>query len=171
MPDRSHAPPPDAGGSLLAETDALDAWRAYFETAQVLITRLGEQLRAETGSDLGEFNVLMNLAEAPDRRLTLSALARRLVFSIPRLSYRIDAMVDRGWVAKEPSPNDRRASEVLLTPGGLARLRDVGAVHREHLRQVFDEVLTQQEMHHLAAASEKISDRLCDPGICCPDGA
>lgn len=145
---------------LLAENRTLDAWRRYFEASQLVITRLDEALRTETGSDLGEFNMLVSLAEAPERTLTLSALARRVVFSIPRMSYRVNQLLERGWVTKRACPNDGRASEVTLTDAGLERLRHIGSVHREHIAQIFDASLDLTEAETLAELTERMRARL-----------
>lgn len=148
------------GPDLLVENRVMAAWRTSFETAQRLRTVLDRQLKEATGSDLVDLNLLMTLAEAEGRRLTMSVLAERLVFSVPRLSYRIRAHTDRGWVEKVPCVADARAHEIVLTDAGLERFGELGALHREHVRAVFDRALPLEQMEQLAAAMEAIGSRL-----------
>lgn len=162
-PGPAGASPRGAGPDLtinsdlaLPENRILNAWRDFFEAAQEVSARLEERLRQETGSDLGEFNLLMALAEAPDHTLTMSALAKRLVFSIPRLSYRVNTLSERGWVVKSACAEDKRASNVELTTDGIGRLQHVGAVHREHIREIFDANLTVAEMETLAELTARM---------------
>jgi DNA-binding MarR family transcriptional regulator len=149
--------PPAPGGELLAEPAVMAAWRTYFETAQRLTTRMGEWMKGDSGVDLGDFNILMVLAEAPDRVLAMSVLAERLVFSVPRLSYRVRSLEERGWVRKEQDPDDRRVQQVHLTEEGAHTLVRVGQVHRQRVRHVFDEVLTREEIEALGRITAKIA--------------
>lgn len=146
------------GADLLGEASALDAWRLYFETSQRVAARLGAALKDDAGMDLPEYNLLLVLAEEPGRRLRMSVLADRLVFSVPRLSYRVGVLVERGWVRKEPCPDDGRAHDVTLTEDGFHALVRAGRGHRAQIRQVFDAVLDADDITALARIMGKISD-------------
>jgi DNA-binding MarR family transcriptional regulator len=102
-------------------TESLDAvelagWRAYVESSQLLLTRLEEDLRADSGLSFADYHVLVLLSEAPGQRLRMGELASRLVFSPSRLTYQISAMQRRGLVARQSCPDDRRGQERTWPP-------------------------------------------------------
>src|SRR5690606_28137471 len=77
-----------------------DAWRAYFETTALLTAEIERHLKADSGLDIGDFNILLVLSEAPGERLRLRDLARAVAFGPNRLTYRLDALERRGWVRR-----------------------------------------------------------------------
>ncbi len=142
--------------NLLAEARTMEAWRLYFETSQRVMAQLGTALKGDAGMDLADYNLLMVLAEAPDRTLTMSVLAERIVFSVPRLSYRIGVLVERGWVLKEPCPDDRRAHNIVLTDDGAGALVAAGRDHRQQIHRLFDAVLDADDIDALARIMGKM---------------
>ncbi|HLV55601.1 MAG TPA: MarR family transcriptional regulator [Actinotalea caeni] len=110
-----------------------DAWRAYFETTALLTAEIERHLKADSGLDIGDFNILLVLSEAPGERLRLRDLARAVAFGPNRLTYRLDALERRGWVRRERCPDDRRGLEAVLTPAGHRAIR---AARPQHARRV-----------------------------------
>jgi DNA-binding MarR family transcriptional regulator len=55
----------------------------------------------------------------------LSELAVRQVVSLPTMSNSISVLVERGWVNRVPSPDDRRQVVLELTPDGRAVLTEI----------------------------------------------
>ncbi len=54
------------------ETDRRPAaWRAYFETTAMLMQELEAKLKAESGLDLGDFNMMLVLFEADGHRMRM----------------------------------------------------------------------------------------------------
>lgn len=141
---------------LLAETRTMEAWRLYFETSQRVMAQLGAALKDDAGMDLADFNLLMVLAEAPQRTLRMTVLAEKIVFSVPRLSYRIGVLVDRGWVLKEACAEDRRAHNIILAEAGATALVAAGRDHRAQIRAVFDSQLDADDIDDLARIMGKM---------------
>ena len=144
------------GADLLGEARTLEVWRTYLETSERVMTRLQAGLKADAGMDMADYNLLMVLAEAPERTLTMSVLADRIVFSVPRLSYRIGVLVERGWVDKLPCAEDKRAHNIVLTEDGARALMRAGRDHREQIRAVFDDVLDEDDIAALETVMEKM---------------
>lgn len=99
------------------------AWRSYFETTQLLTAELERRMKATSGMDIGDYNILLVLSESPDERLRLGGIARAISFGPNRLTYRLDALERRGWVRREPCPDDKRGLEAVLTDLGRAAFR------------------------------------------------
>ena len=134
----------------------MEAWRLYFETSQRVMARLGAALKDDAGMDFADYNLLMVLAEAPQRTLRMTVLAEKIVFSVPRLSYRIGVLVDRGWVLKEACAEDRRVHNIILTDAGTAALVAAGRDHRAQIHEVFDARLSTDDIDDLARIMAKI---------------
>jgi DNA-binding MarR family transcriptional regulator len=56
--------------------------------------------------------------------LRIGALAEHLGTSAPTTSRLVDCLHERGLVERTPDPDDHRATQVGLTPAGLARLHE-----------------------------------------------
>ena len=77
---------------------------------------------------LSEYEILAQLSESPNRQLRMSELADRVVQSRSRLTHTAIRLEKRGWVVREPCPDDRRG--VLLR----AHRRGLGARSRQLAR-------------------------------------
>ena len=93
-------------------------WRGFVEVAGRLVHELDRTLKAESGMGFDDYEVLVHLSEADDRRLRMSDLSARLFHSQSRLSQRIDRLVARGWVVREKCDEDRRGTYAVLTQVG-----------------------------------------------------
>jgi DNA-binding MarR family transcriptional regulator len=114
------------------------AWRAYIETVGDLTAALEADL-APTGLNLGDYQVLVHLSEAPERRLRMCDLAGVLQLSPSGLTRRLDGLVRSGLVERQGSPTDRRVMLAVLTDHGLDALEAAAPVHVESVRRhIFD---------------------------------
>jgi DNA-binding MarR family transcriptional regulator len=132
------------------------AWRTFIESSWALHTRLEDDLRAQTGLSMNDYQVLVVLSEAPDRRLRMGELAGRLVFSPSRVTYQINSMVKRGLVRKQACPEDGRGQEAVLTDEGLAALRAAAPLHLVTVRDAFIDRLDPEELAVIHRAFEKV---------------
>lgn len=132
------------------------AWRAFID--------LTTQLRAETddalveGHDLteGEYGVLVHLSEADGRRLRMCDLATSLRLSPSGLTRRIDGLVKRGLVTREPSPCDRRAMLAVLSEDGLRALELAAPTHVSSVRASLIDHLDPADLDRMAELLEKV---------------
>jgi len=138
------------------DDDRLAAWRAFFEVQATVVPALEQELLRECGLMLSWYEVLLHLAEAPGRRLTMGALAASTLLSKSGLTKIVDAMESRGLVARAPSPTDRRATFVELTPAGRALLRRAWSVHATGIDRLFGRHLEASEVVVLAEALGRV---------------
>lgn len=136
------------------------AWRLFIETSAHLSTVIDEDLRRESGMSLSDYHVLLLLTEAPDRRLRMKEIAQRMVFSASRLTYQIDQLCKRGWLRREPVPDDRRGSYAILTAAGAEAFAAAAARHHEVVAHLFYDVLSPADGEQLAALMRRLADRL-----------
>lgn len=139
--------------------EELRAWRAYVETQGDLIAALDADL-APAGVTLGEYQVLVFLSEAPDRRMRMSDLAEMLQLSPSGLTRRLDGLVRRGLVGRQGSPDDRRVMLAVLTAEGRRCLQATAPTHVASVRQHLIDVLDDDELAMLERIFTKVRARL-----------
>lgn len=135
--------------------DEQESWRAVLRFAVGLIDHLEADLR---GRDLdhADYEVLVHLSEAPDRRLRMTELANRVLVSKSRLTYRVDQLVDAGLVRRERCEADRRGSFAVLTSKGLHVLERLAPVHVQGVRDVLVDRLSADEFATLGRIAAKL---------------
>ena len=131
-------------------------WRAYLDVMRLLMDRLGKQVSEDSGLSLGEYEVLVQLSEAPERQLRMSDLADRIVHSRSRLTHTVGRMEKRGLVRREPCEEDGRGVLCTLTDDGFAVLVEAAPGHVEAVRQIIFDPLARSDVDALGAAMEKV---------------
>ena len=58
-----------------------ESWRAWIEASLLLTDRLSRDIQAQHGLTFADYEILVWLSEAPERRLRMSELARRALSS------------------------------------------------------------------------------------------
>jgi DNA-binding MarR family transcriptional regulator len=128
-------------------------WRAYLRGSTSLNDALDHDLQ-RLGTSLSEYEILALLSETPSRRARMSAIAADMVQSRSRLTHTAARLERRGWVRREPAPDDRRGVELCLTDAGMAALDDLAPQHVASVRAHLLEPLTQEQYAALGAAME-----------------
>jgi DNA-binding MarR family transcriptional regulator len=103
-------------------------WRTFLRSHAVVLAQLESEL-VGLALPLAWYDVLLQLAEAPQRRLRMADLAARVLLSRSGLTRCVDRLQAAGLVRREPSETDKRGTYTVLTPAGLARLRQAAPVH------------------------------------------
>lgn len=149
----------DAGGRS-REVLAQSSWRIYFETSQRIRQALEAQLKDDSSLTVSDYNTLLLLWETPGRTLTMSTLAKKLVFSPSRLNYRIKVLEESGLVTKTPCPDDGRAHNVALTEAGAQAFLAAGARHTSYVDEIFFEHVSDEELAVLESVFARIGRAL-----------
>lgn len=116
-------------------------WRAYLLGSARLAERLDADLR-EFGLDLGEYEILVTLSEAPERRVRMSELADAVHQSRSRLTHTVSRMENAGLVDRASCPTDRRGVWAHLTDEGFRLLEVAAPTHVESVRRNFVEAMS-----------------------------
>ena len=137
-----------------------ESWRAWIEASLLLTDRLSRDMQTQHGLTFADYEILVWLSEAPDRRLRMSELARRALSSRSRLSHQIDRMERAGLVTREVCAEDRRGSFAVLTDVGWQTIVDAAPDHVDSVRANLVDILTPEEFAALGAACRKVADAL-----------
>jgi DNA-binding MarR family transcriptional regulator len=132
-------------------------WRSFLRAHASVMRDLERELLAATGMPLGWYDVLLQLAEAPDRRLRMAELADRVLLSRSGLSRLIDRLQAEGLVRREPSPDDARGTFTVLTADGLNRLRHAAPVHLAGIREHWLVHFSDDELRQLAGFLSRLA--------------
>jgi DNA-binding MarR family transcriptional regulator len=131
------------------------AWRSYVETQSDLLTALEADLQP-TGLNLGDYQVLVFLSEADDRRMRMCDLAELLQLSPSGLTRRLDGLVRKALVERVGSDLDRRVMLAVLTPDGLAQLEAAAPTHVDSVRARLVDLLDPAELEALDRIFTKV---------------
>ncbi len=134
--------------SLSRDHDA--AWRGFLRSSALLLRVLDAELRAEHGMSHRTYDALVQLSEAPDRRLRMKELAGALVHSASGLTRIVDGLESSGYARREPDPANRRSTLVVLTPAGLAALEAAWPTHLRGVQRHFADHVDREQARVLA---------------------
>jgi DNA-binding MarR family transcriptional regulator len=102
-----------------------------------------------------EFDVLITLFNAPDRRLRMTELAQRVMLSPSGLTRLAERLERAGLVAREADRSDARSFHTVLTDPGAQRLDEARTTHNAVIRAHLTNRLSVEELRELGAIWEK----------------
>jgi DNA-binding MarR family transcriptional regulator len=149
----------------------LEAWRGFLQAHARLFRRLDEELRSGHGLSLPEYDALLQLAQAPERRLRMSQLAGQVLLSKSGVTRMVDRLVADGLVERSQCSHDARGAEAVLTDAGLARLRSAAGTHLEGVDRYFLSALDDTDRAVIERTMAAISRRTGEtavPAACDP---
>lgn len=138
--------------------EQLGAWRAFLRAHASITRSLEAELEADQKLSLAAYDVLVQLVEAPDRRLRMTELADAVLLSRSGVTRLVDRLEKVGLVNRCPVESDGRGVAAELTAAGLSRL---WTASRTHLAGVVRHFAARLDADDLAAL-ERISRRLVD---------
>jgi DNA-binding MarR family transcriptional regulator len=144
------------------------AWRGFVALQQRLTPRVARELHRETGLSGADYEVLVQLSEAPNERLRAFELSLQTQWEKSRLSHHITRMAERGLVKRESCPTDNRGAFVVMTAAGRKAIEAAAPLHVEHVRRWFIDSLTPEQLDALAEISDAVMARLDDDQESCP---
>jgi DNA-binding MarR family transcriptional regulator len=128
---------------------AADTWGALLQVHAGLVPVIDRQVRDETGLPLAWYDVLLELAGAPEGRLRMSALAERVVLSRSRVSRLVDELDKAGLVCRVENPDDRRSAYSVITDAGRRRFKSAAPAYLTAIESHFAASLTDRELKNL----------------------
>jgi DNA-binding MarR family transcriptional regulator len=149
----------------------LAPWRAFLLAHARVVRRLDEELRAEHDLTIGEYDALVTIAGAPERRIRMRQLADEVILSKSGVTRLIDRLVDDGLVERSACLSDARGAEAVLTEQGLARLRSASRTHLRGIHEHFLSVLAADDLESVQRTMSTIaghagSGLTAEPGRC-----
>jgi DNA-binding MarR family transcriptional regulator len=139
--------------------DQQRAWRKLAALMTLLPSALDAQLQRDAQLTHFGYWTLAMLSEAPDHKLRMSELAARGSSSQSRISHAVAKLEERGWVRRDPCPEDRRGFVAVLTDAGYAKLVETAPGHVDTVRHLVIDALSDAQLVQLELACDAILDR------------
>ncbi len=135
---------------------ALDAWRSYLQSHASILRVLDAELVAEQGMTTRDYEVLLYLSQAEERKLPMSALAESTMLTRSGITRLVDGLVASGLIERVSCASDARVSYAQLTDAGYEKLRAAGCTHVAGINRLFLEHYTEDEIEQLASLLSRL---------------
>ena len=111
---------------------------------------LSADLVREHGLTINDYEALLRLSRAEDRRLKRVELAESLLLTPSGVTRLLDGLERSGLVEKGSCDSDARITYAVLTDAGLDKLRDASSSHVAQVRAYFEQRFDEHELATLA---------------------
>ncbi|HEY2541870.1 MAG TPA: MarR family transcriptional regulator [Gaiellaceae bacterium] len=139
-------------------------WVRLLRSYAALTRELSSRLEAAHGLSLRDYDVLVQLHEAPDRRLRRIDLARTVILSPSGVTRLLEGLERAGWVGKHHCESDARVTYAVLTDAGATKFEAARATHAADIEELFTSHFTDDEHEQLAELLGRLP--MADAGSC-----
>ncbi len=140
----------------------LSAWMQLSAVLILLPAELDARMQRQADLNQFEYVVMARLSEHPGHAMRMSDLAGAARGSLSRLSHLMKRLEQRGWVRREPCPEDGRYTLAILTEAGYAKLVATAPIQVEAVRDLVVDRLTRAQLRQLGAISGRVLRGLAD---------
>ena len=152
---------------LSAQSLGVEGFVALVRAHATATRSLNAQLSADHGLTISDYEVLLRLAGAPERRLRRVDLAEQVLLTASGITRLLDGLERQGWVERGACDGDRRVVYAVLTDAGLEKLREARSTHIPQIEAHFGRGLTPEELAILVELLDKLEgagdEPPCDP--------
>lgn len=134
------------------------AWRRFLQAYAVVVSAVERHLETACGLPFTWYDVLHQLAEAPDQRLRMGELADAVLLSRSGLTRSVDRIEAAGLVTRQAIQGNRRSVHVVLTDAGRETLAGARPVVSHAVRRYFGDQLSDEESETLSRLLGRIRD-------------
>jgi DNA-binding MarR family transcriptional regulator len=138
--------------------------RAYSHATR----QLNAQLTADHGLTISDYEVMLRLARAPDRRMRRVDIAEQVLLTASGITRLLDGLERAGYVERASCETDRRVVYAVLTDDGVTKLRDASESHVAQIEVYFTSRYEDAELGELAELLGRI-DAGESPDCTAPD--
>lgn len=142
------------------DTEQRQTWQSFLAVGVQLVERLDHELQYHHDLTLVDYEILSELAEAPDDRLRMSELATQVLVSRSRLTYRIDRLTAVEFVVREECEDDRRGMWAIITDRGRQACDEARISHEASVDAWFLDHLSPEEQQALRVTMGRVLGKL-----------
>ncbi|MEU7029788.1 MarR family winged helix-turn-helix transcriptional regulator [Streptomyces sp. SBR177] len=135
-------------------------WRSYLHATTLLEDHLDRQLQRDAGMPHVYYGLLVQLSQAPRRRMRMTELAKHAKITRSRLSHAVARLEKNGWVSREDCPSDKRGQFAALTDEGYEVLRRTAPGHVDAVRQALFDRLSPEQVEQLGGIMRTLAEGL-----------
>lgn len=147
--------PPAAAVEGLGPAE-LDAWRGLLRVHASVLKALDAELDDAHGLPLTSYEVLIQLADAPERKMRMCDLADSVLLSRSGMSRLVDRLEREGLICRAACTNDARGAFACITADGLALLDQARPTHVAGIRRRFLAQFSEDELRVLGTFWDRL---------------
>jgi DNA-binding MarR family transcriptional regulator len=136
------------------------AWLRLLRAHATLTRRMDANLNGAHGLTINDYEVLLALARAEDRRMRRVDLAGHVLLTQSGITRLLQGLERAGLVERADCPTDGRVVYAQLTEQGYDRLREASRTHLDDIRSLFAARFSSDEL----ATLDALLGRLLDDG-------
>jgi DNA-binding MarR family transcriptional regulator len=127
------------------------AWATDLVRLEIALwERVDARLRESHELPLAFFESLLFISRARGGSMRVGDLARALRVTVGGTSKLVDRIESAGLIARQPDPDDRRASRVALTSAGKRRLTAAVKTYEAEVGSILGGVLSPEEQRQMS---------------------
>lgn len=149
------------------QTAELDAWVRFLRAHAAVTRALSAELVREHGLTINDYEVLLHLSRAPERKLRRVDLAERVLLTASGITRLLDGLEGAGYVEKRSCASDGRVSYASLTGAGMKQLRAAAVTHLDGVARLYLDRFDADERATLAALLDRLPGNAGEPAEAC----
>jgi DNA-binding MarR family transcriptional regulator len=149
--------------------DVPPAWLRLLRAHAMLTRRMDANLQAEHELTINDYEVLLALARAPDRRMRRVDLAGHVLLTQSGITRLLQGLERAGLVERAGCPTDGRVVYAQITDRGYERLRAASRTHLDDIRSLFAARFTGGELESLDELLGRVVEGDRDAACAIPD--
>ncbi len=126
------------------------AWIRFLRAHAAITRELSTRLEARHGLTLSDYDVLVQLYFAPERRMRRIDIARTVLLTASGITRLLDGLECAGWVAKQRCEEDARVTWAVLTASGVSKFETAQKAHLADVEELFGSSFEASERETLA---------------------
>ena len=128
----------------------IQAWTRFLRAHAAITRELSTRLEGQHGLTLSDYDVLIQLYYAPDRKLRRIDLARQVLLTASGITRLLDGLESSGFVKKERCVSDARVTYAVLTEPGVRKCEEASESHLADVEELFAANFKPEERASLA---------------------
>jgi DNA-binding MarR family transcriptional regulator len=151
---------------LSEQSKAVGAFASLLRAYAASTRLLSSQLTADHGLTISDYEVLLRLARASDRRMRRVDLAEQVLLSPSGITRLLEGLERSGYVSRGACDADRRVVYAVLTDEGLDKLREASRSHLAQIEAYFSSRFSEGELSDLAGLLDRLGadePQACEP--------
>jgi DNA-binding MarR family transcriptional regulator len=121
------------------------AWAVLLTAHATLVEKIEEALAEADLPPLAWYDVLWELEKAPEGKLRMHELARRVVLTRSNLTRLADRLESAKLIERADTPHDRRGYDCVITRAGLAMRKKMWPVYKTEIERLFSRHINVEE--------------------------
>ena len=140
----------------MLEGERLTTWTRFLKAHSAITRSLERDLADEHSLTLSDYDVLLQLWRAEEKRLRPVELSKAVLLTRSGITRLIQGLEREGLVEKTDCPDDARGFLVALTPAGDALVEKARATHLAGVAQLFSSRYSDEETAQLFELLERL---------------